>query len=207
MLKVLGLAGSPRRHGNTDLLLERALAGAASWGAEVESLVLGRLKVIPCRHCDQCALSGICVIDDEMQGLHQKLKEADRIVLASPIFFMGVTAQAKTIIDRCQALWVWKYVLKQGRPRASDGSRRWGLFLSAGGRSAPHLFDPAIETVKAFFHSCDVAYGGGLLYPTIDEKGAILAHATALEEAYQAGLRLQGDLPQPPIRAGAALAP
>ena len=113
VMKVLGIAGSPRRGGNTDLLLEQAMVGAKSVGAETETIVLSKLSIEPCRHCDGCLAEGQCVIDDDMQSIYPKLRQADRIILASPMFFMGITAQAKAMIDRCQALWAIKYVLHQ----------------------------------------------------------------------------------------------
>ena len=190
LLKVLGLAGSPRRLGNTDAILAKALEGARSAGAETESIILAGLDIEPCRHCEGCIKTGVCVIDDDMQPIHRKLIEADRIILASPIFFMSVTAQSKIFIDRCQALWALKYLLKVRHTSASDGSRRRGLFMSLGGQTWPELFEPARATVKAFFAVCDVEYGEDLFFRGIDPAGAIRNHPTALQDALEAGKRL-----------------
>lgn len=190
MITVLGLAGSPRHNGNTELLLDKALAGAASLGGQIEKVALAEREIYPCRHCDGCIQTGLCIIKDDMQYLHSKLKSADRLILATPIFFMSVTAQTKIVIDRCQALWVEKYLLNIRRTLASDGSRRRGLFLSTGGLRRTDLFDPAKATVKAFFATCDVAYDDELLLPGIDSKGAIKEHPTALQDAFNAGRRL-----------------
>ncbi len=111
-MRVLGIAGSPRRGGNTDLLLEEVLKGAAGKGAEVKTITLARLKIAPCQHCDACLETGRCRIQDDMQGVYDELEWADRIVLAAPIHFMGLSAQMKAMIDRCQCLWARKYVLK-----------------------------------------------------------------------------------------------
>jgi hypothetical protein len=188
-VKVLGIAGSPRRGGNTDRLLKAAMDGAASQGAEVKTIVLCELKFEGCRNCGGCDLTGQCIVDDDMQLVHKKLRATDRIILASPIFFMGVSSQTKAMIDRCQALWVMKYCLKQ--PVATNGGReRRGIFLSVGGRGDVGLFDGARATVKSFFATVDVKYGGEVLYPRIDERGAIEEHPTALAEALAAGERL-----------------
>lgn len=188
-MKVLGIAGSPRRDGNTDILLRQVMSGAASSGAETKTVVLSTLDIAPCRHCDGCIKTGKCVVQDDMQWLHIDLREADRIVLASPIFFMGVTAQAKAMIDRCQALWVIKYVLKI--PVAiPPGKERKGLFVSVGGTRLHNLFQPAIATVKSWFLTLDVSYAGELVFSGIDESGVILRHPTALDEAYIAGRKL-----------------
>ncbi len=91
-MRVLGIAGSPRRGGNTDLLLAEVMKGAASQGAEVKTIVLCDLDIAPCLHCDACLKKGKCKIQDDMQMLYRELEQADRIVLASPVHFMGITA-------------------------------------------------------------------------------------------------------------------
>ncbi len=192
MMKVLGIAGSPRRSGNTELLLDRALEGARSTGAEVEKIVLNLMKIRGCQHCDGCLKTGMCVIKDDMQKIYPKLKEADHLILASPVFFMGLTSQAKAMIDRCQCLWVAKYILKLPEATSKERKRK-GLFISVGGMNRPNLFTGNIATVKAIFATLNVAYREELLFPGIDEKGEILNHPPALQQAYEAGRRLVED--------------
>jgi NAD(P)H-dependent FMN reductase len=187
-IKVLGIAGSPRRDGNTDRLLQQVIAGASSEGAKTKTVVLSDLNISPCRHCDGCIKTGKCVIDDDMQWLHADLREADRVVLASPIFFMGVTAQAKAMIDRCQALWVIKYVLKIPLALNPDKERS-GIFVSVGGTKLHNLFEPAKATVKSWFTTLDISYAGELLFSGIDER-TIDLHPTALEDAFSIGRKL-----------------
>ena len=105
MVKVLGIAGSPRREGNTELLLREFLRGAGTSGLETELIILSEVDISPCTSCDLCQEDGKCVIADDMQLMYQKLLEARYIVFASPIYFSGVSAQLKSFIDRCQALW------------------------------------------------------------------------------------------------------
>jgi len=132
------------------------------------------------------------VIDDDMQWLHTDLREADRVVLASPIFFMGVTAQTKAMIDRCLALWVIKYVLKL--PVAiNPGKERRGIFVSVGGTELSNLFQPAIATIKSWFTTLDISYDGELAFSGIDEKGSIIQPPTALKDAFTAGQKLVAD--------------
>ena len=187
-MKVLGIAGSPRWGGNTDLLLAEVMRGAASRGAEVKTIVLNDLNITPCQHCDACQKKGECRIEDDMQMVYRELEEADRIVLASPIHFMGVTAQVKAMIDRCQALWARKYVLK--RPPLGDRRERKGLFVAVGGMKRASLFEPALATVKSLFKVLDIAYADELLFRGIDEKGAIAEHPDALKQAFLAGQKL-----------------
>ena len=128
-----------------------------------------------------------------MQSIHRQLQGADRIILAAPVFFMGLPAQAKAMIDRCQALWVEKYLLKRRHMFAQDGSRRRGLWLSVGGRKGPDLFGPSRATVRAFFATLDLEFWGELLYPQVDPYQAILSHPTTLAQAREAGARLVKD--------------
>lgn len=188
-MKVLGIAGSPRRGGNTDLLLGEVMRGAASRGAKVKTIILNNLTIAPCQHCDGCLETGRCKVEDDMQMVHSELRQADRLVLASPIYFKGVTAQTKAMIDRCQALWVRKYLLKLPLSGSSRRERQ-GLFISVAGRSKANQFEPALATVKSLFRALDITYAGELLFPGADDKGAIAKYPDALRQAFLAGQKL-----------------
>jgi multimeric flavodoxin WrbA len=188
-MKVLGLFGSPRRGGNTDLLLEEALRGAKAEGAEVEALYLSDFNIIPCRECLQCFNDGKCIILDDMQKIYPKLLEADIIILASPIFFYGITGWAKALVDRCQAFWSRKYVLKD-ESLGRGGKRRKGFLISVGATKGQRVFEGAILTAKYFFDVLNAEYVGELVFRQIDMKGDILKHPEALQQAYEAGRRL-----------------
>ncbi|MFC1928056.1 flavodoxin family protein [Chloroflexota bacterium] len=187
-MKVLGIAGSPRRGGNTGLLLAEILRGAASQGAEVKTIIINNLKITSCQHCDACLEKGNCRIDDDMQMVYREMEEADRIVLASPIQFMGVTAQMKAMIDRCQCLWARKYVLKV--PPLGEERERKGFFVSVGGTRLTNLFEPALVMVRTLFRILDITYAGELLFSGVDEKGAIKKYPDALQQAFLAGRKL-----------------
>ena len=188
-MKVVGITGSPRRGGNTDLLLAEVMKGAASRGAEIKTIILNDLNITPCQHCDACLEAGECKIKDDMQMVYRELEEADRIVLASPIHFMGLTAQMKAMIDRCQSLWARKYVLKIP-PLGSEPGKKKGLFISVGGRKIADLFEPALATVRTLFRILDITYAGELLFSGVDEKEAIAKHPDALRQAFLAGQKL-----------------
>jgi len=186
-MKVLGIMGSPRRQSNTEILLDRALAGAKKMGAAVEKAAVSELKVHPCLEIYACRKDGKCAIKDDMQQLYEKLLEADHIVFASPIFFYGLTSQAKAIVDRCQALWVRKYVLGMGK---EDRRVRRGVFISVGATRGERLFDGVVLTVKYFFDAIGVTYAGDLLIRGIDGKAQIKEHSTALQDAFRLGQQL-----------------
>ena len=186
-MEVLGIMGSPRSQSNTEILLDRALEGAREVGAEVEKVLVSKLKISPCLEIYACRKDGNCAIKDDMQLLYKKLLEADHVILASPMFFYGVTSQAKAVIDRCQALWVRKHVLGMGK---EDKRERRGVFISVGATRGAKLFDGAVLTVKYFFDAIGVKYSGDLLVRGIDDKGQIIGHPTALQDAFRLGQEL-----------------
>jgi multimeric flavodoxin WrbA len=186
-MKVLGIMGSPRRQSNTEILLDKALEGARKAGAEVEKVLVSKLKISPCLEIYACFKDGNCAIKDDMQLLYEKLLEADHIIFASPIFFYGITSQAKAVIDRCQALWMRRHVLGIGK---EDKRERRGVFISVGATRGQKLFDGAVLTVKYFFDAIGVKYFGDLLVRGIDNKGQIEEHPETLEDAFRLGQEL-----------------
>jgi len=184
-LKVLGIMGSPRIKGNTDLLLDAALEGAHKLGAETEKLVLDKLKIGPCREYYGCLRDGNCVIRDDMDNIYPKLLGTDAIIVASPIFFYTVSAQTKLFIDRCQALWARRYILK-----TPVGAGKKGAFIAVGATRGEKLFDGARLTVRYFFKAINAAYTEELLVRGVDKRGEIKEHPTALADAYELGKRL-----------------
>jgi multimeric flavodoxin WrbA len=188
-MKVLGIFGSPRRGGNTELLLEEALKGAKKEGAEVERIYLSDFTITPCKECHGCDETGNCVILDDMEKIYPKLLEADVLILASPIFFYGVTAWGKALIDRSQALWARKYLIKDPT-LGKEGKKRKGFFISVGATKGQKVFEGAILTVKYFFDVLNAEYVGELLYRGVEAKGDILKHPEALQQAFEAGRKL-----------------
>ncbi len=184
-MKVLGIMGSPRLQSNTHLLLEEAMKGAASAGAEIEAILVDRLNIGPCREFYGCLKDGQCVIRDDMDGIYPKLLSADVVIVAAPIFFYGLPAQVKGLIDRSQALWSRRYVLK--RPVAPG---RKGAFIGVGATQGKRLFDGSVLTVKYFFKAIGVDYAGELLVRGIDNRGDIRRRPGALAEAFELGVKL-----------------
>lgn len=200
MIKVLGLLGSARVGGNSEVLLQNVIEGIKTTDVEtkIEIVRLAKLKINSCLNCGGCDETGNCVQKDEMQQLYEKLLTYDLILLASPIYFMGVSAWAKKMIDRCQALWVRKYRLKQlpEKPREA----RKGVYLGVSGMKKPNVFDGAKLTAQSFFATIHVTYIGNLLFPGIDEKGDIAKHPSALSDAYELGQRLVREFDNPDFR-------
>lgn len=190
-MKIIAFNGSPRKGGNTELLLGEAVRAIREAGAEVTVYELNRLSIRPCQNCGGCDETAKCVIPDAMQGIHTDIRTADRIILASPIYFFCLSAQAKIMIDRCQAFWHEKYVRKNPIPPGPFG--RKGLLILVGGMKRGEKnegFHCAEVTAKAFFRTINVQEHETLSFDSVDAKGAIRQHPTALKEAYEAGKRL-----------------
>ena len=184
-MKVLGIMGSPRIEGNTDRLLDEALRGAQSQQAAVEKIVVDKLKITPCREYYGCLRDGNCVIRDDMDDIYPKLLNADAIIVASPIFFYSVTAQLKALIDRCQALWARKYVLKN-----LNVPERKGAFIAVGATKGEKLFEGPILTIRYFFKAINAEYTDELLIRGVDKKGEIIERPDTLADAFEMGERL-----------------
>ena len=188
-LSVLGLACSPRRDGNSTRLLLEAMETAKLEGHTTELLYLSDLKISPCQGCNACSAKGICVIKDDILKLREKLVQADRLIIAAPIFMMGLNAQTKIIIDRMQPFWALKYLHHQTLTNPS-GYERAGLYLATAGLKKPDVFDCAERTMKTFFHMLDIRYAQPCLYSGIDLAGEINEHPTAFDEVRKAALAL-----------------
>ena len=187
-MKALAFQGSPRIEGNTDILLKETLKPVYESGHDVILFKLNFMNLKPCQDCGGCDKTGRCIINDDMDEIYDAIREADRIILASPIFFFGVSAQAKIMIDRCQSFWCQKYLLNKPIPEGSF--RRKGLLLLVGGMKKEVGIQCAEATAKAFFRTISVSEHETLSFTGIDAKGAILEHPTALKDAYIAGKRL-----------------
>jgi multimeric flavodoxin WrbA len=188
-VKVLGLAGSARRGGNTETLLDWCLKAARGEGATVVKLSLCDLDLHGCKACDACRETGVCIQKDDMERLYPHLRNADSIVLAAPTYFQGMPAVPKMMIDRCQPLWVLKYVLK--RPIAEPGRpERLGAFLSCAGTTHLQAFDGSKQIMRALWYTLDVTPAGEVLCPGVDAKGQISEQPGARVAAEQIGRSL-----------------
>jgi len=195
-MKVMGIWGSPRRGGNTEILLDAFLKGAVQGGAEVEKVSLSKLKISPCMEIYHCTKDGTCPIKDDMLDLYPKLLAADVVALASPVFFYGLTAQAKAMIDRTQALWARRYVLKQD----FLGPQRQGVLLCTGATHGKHVFVGCRLTARYFFDAINVVYAAEILVRGVDEKGAILQKPEVLAESEDLGRRIGQGEPVGPVK-------
>lgn len=185
-MNVIAISGSPHKGGNTETLLREAIRGTGL--ADVKVFRLQEMHMEPCRSCGGCEKTGRCVVKDGFQDVYEAIIGADRIILASPIYFMSVSAQAKILIDRCQAFWCRKYLLNTEVEAGPHG--RKGLQLFVGGMEREAGIKCAETVGTAFFRTVSVPAHATLAYIGIDAKGEIEKHPTALSDAFEAGRAL-----------------
>lgn len=191
-VKVLGISSSPRVDGNSELLLRQALAGAESAGAQSEFLRLSELKIAPCTECNYCFETGKCNIEDDFQLVMGKMLNADRLIFATPVFFMTVCAQAKLLIDRCQCLWAQKIVLKKPLATGSKHDRR-AMVIAVGATRGKKMFESIQLTMKYYFNVLDMNYVDNLFVNEVDSLGQIKEQPSMLKEAFNLGRQLASD--------------
>jgi multimeric flavodoxin WrbA len=190
-MNIIAFLGSPREEGNTELLLKEAISGIEDSGFSVHVFRLNTMNIMPCQNCGGCEETGTCIYDDDMSQIYEAIRKADRVILASPIFFSALSAQTKAMVDRCQAFWCEKYLLKKPIPEGPD--KRKGLLLLVGGmkgKIGKAGLECAGKTATAFFRTISVSEHQTLGYSEIDAKGEILKHPAALRETYEAGKKL-----------------
>lgn len=184
-MKVLGIMGSPRMKGNTDLLLDEALKGAESQGAEIEKILADRLNITPCKEIYHCLTDGTCPLKDDMTAIYDAILVADAVIVASPIFFYTVSPQILALMSRCQALWARRYVLKN-----LNIPIKRGAFIGVGATKGQKLFDGPKLTIKYFFDAINTELKEELLIRSVDKKGEIKDHPDYLAAAYELGKKL-----------------
>jgi multimeric flavodoxin WrbA len=188
-MKVLGISASPRENSNSDMLLRQALSGASSAGAEAEYLRLCKFNIAPCSACGACYATGECPVGDDFQAVLPKMLAADRLIFATPIFFMSVCAQAKILIDRCQCLWASKYILKHPIVGPRETSRL-AMVIAVGGKKGGKGFDCIRLMMKYYLDTVDMGYFANLFVSNTDEAGKIADNAEAMSQAIRLGKEL-----------------
>ena len=179
---VLVFKGSPREEGNSSTLAEQAISGAKAAGAKVESFSLHTMNIHPCDACDVCQETGVCVLKDDMQMLYSKLREADSILIASPVYWFTISAQTKLFIDR------W-YGLESAKGSELKG-KQIGIVLTYGD-SDPYTSGAinAIRTYQDMFRYIGASMAG-IVYGTAMDIGDVLKQPELLERAYKLGQKL-----------------
>ncbi len=187
-MRMLGIYGSPRKGGNTDRMLDAFLEGAVEAGADVERLYVRDLELHGCIACGHCDRKGFCIQKDDMQKVYPLLEQTTRLVVASPVYFYGVTGQLKLLIDRSQAVFMKHDLARKEGREVVPGAAGKGFLLAAGATKGKKLFECTVLSVRYFFDALNMGYAGDLCVRDLEEKGAILNHPTALDDCRKAGM-------------------
>lgn len=191
-MRVLGLLGSPRRRGNTETLLDRALAGAAATGAATEKIVLNELIFRPCQECPDAPTDGSCLLADELQPVYRAVAGAAAVILASPVFFGSVSAQTKMMIDRWQCPWAAVHLHRTLPPPP----RRPGAFLAVSAQDRPDFFTNARAVAKNWFVAAGLEYAAELYGPGLEGTDAAAGRPELLARAFTLGEALARSVPR-----------
>lgn len=189
-LKCLAVTCSPRKDGNTSLLAGLALEECRVAGCSTELINLAEHNITPCLACSGCDDTGICIIQDDVNHIYNKILAADRLIISAPIFSMGINAQAKMLIDRAQQFWAQKYLLKQNVISEKNRPPRQGIFISCAGTTLPGVFDGAVRVIRYFFKMLEIELLATLCFDGVDKKGDIFNHPSAIKETCYYGKKI-----------------
>lgn len=186
-INIIGILGSPRRHGNTEILLDSFLKGASEAGGSVEKVILSKLTYSSCRGCNACHKKGECILDDDIHSVFNRMLTADCIVVSSPIYTMGITAELKSFIDRAHYLWV-RHLKLATDPLPPDKKRfHRGYFLSTAGMDRDDVFNTAFPMMRALFNIFGFSYCDNILAKDMDGRGGMMGDPGLLQHAFKAG--------------------
>lgn len=183
-MKVVGFVGSPRKGGNTDILVQKALEGAKEKGAETKIYYLNDMNIKGCQACMACKTkTDTCVQKDDMAPLYKEIAEADGVVIGSPIYMGNITGQAKVFLDRWYALVTGDY-----KSRLAPGKK--ALVILPQGQPDANLFAGVGKSIGGVLKFLVKVDSDTLIAPGVRDKGAVANNAEILDKAQQAGAKL-----------------
>lgn len=175
---VLGIVGSPRRGGNTETLVDTILASVVEQGASSEKIVLNELDIAPCQACNVCKRTGSCIHEDDMEKVLISMEKSDVLILGTPIYWWGPTAQFKTFVDR------W-YGVNQ---RLFQGKEIIAV-IPMGGRD-DHYARHTIGMIKDICNYLGMKFVETVLAPGMNGRSSVRENSRTLESARAAGMRI-----------------
>jgi len=188
MTKILGIVGSPRRNGNTDILVDRILEGAKDAGADVDKVHLKGLTIKECDGCYICWKGRECPKKDDMLDLYPKIADADVVIFGTPVYWFGPTALLKAFIDRLI------YFNCPGNRTKIAGKA--AVIASPFEDTDMETTAPLLAFFKKCFDYLEMVPAGNILVPGVAAKGDILTKGDALDKAYKLGAKLAKSKPR-----------
>ena len=195
--RIVIIEASPRKNGNSTILAQEVAAGATSAGALVDIVCLADCKIGPCIACDACqeSLKTDCVIHDDMASLYPRLREADVIVYATPVYWFTVSAQMKLFMDRCYALMYASTVPgDDGEPvytvECDLGSKKLAVVLTYG--DVDPFVSGAVNAIRTYqdmarFVGSEIA---SIVYGSAFAEGEVADNQTLMKQAHDLGVDL-----------------
>lgn len=178
-MNITAIYGSPRRGGNSDVILDVFLSPVQPTDTIIR-IIPSEMSFSQCKGCRACEKTGICVIDDEIKTVTNHLLQADRVIISAPIFFYGFPSALKALIDRSQVLWSRRYLLKE------ELKPKKGFLLAVGATQGKKLFEGVILTSRFFFDGFNCEYQGEVVFRGFDKKAEIKNCQACLEEIKKA---------------------
>jgi len=183
---ILCVAGSPRRNGNSERLLDSLVRGVEAAGGRAVKFAAVDAGAAPCRGCNACSRTGVCVMSDGMDGVNALIDAADAVAVATPVFFATVPGVLKIVFDRCQPYWARRHVLGEPAP----AHKRPGAVLVVGGGGDPFGTGCAVTAVKSVFAVLGVSADTVFECVGPDASGDVDLHPEAHQRAEQIGAQL-----------------
>ena len=182
--RVLILASSPRKNSNSTILALKAAEGVKAEGGEADVVEIGHLKIAPCNACDSCLTKpeAGCVIKDDMQPLYAKIRAAQGIIFATPVYWFNMSAQMKLVIDRAYAIQDKEYFAFTGKDV--------GVILTYG--DVDIFASGGVNALRSFQDICAFAKANlvGTVYGTANKAGEVQTNEELLQKAYDLGKKL-----------------
>lgn len=176
--KILVLSGSPRKGGNSDLLCEEFMRGAAESGNQVEKIFVRSRKIAPCNACYYCREhNGECAVRDDMSDILDKMQWADVIVMASPVYFYSIDAQMKTVIDRSLARW-------------TNIPNKEFYYIMTAAENSDAVMDCTLECFRGFALCLSGAAEKGVIYGKGVYEAGEVKDTPYMQQAYEMGRRV-----------------
>ena len=188
--RIIAILGSPVPEGNTARLLDRAIKGAEDAGCTVEKIAVTSLCFEACQEMMFCREHETCIMDDDMQQLYPKIRDADGLIIATPVMCMGIPGKLKSFMDRFQVFFMAKYMRNKPLVPQEKKATRKALFICISGMNVPEVFVGVKLTTKAFLDLIDCAYGDELLVSDMDTIRDVTQQPGLMDAAYNKGLAL-----------------
>ncbi|MHA1904216.1 MAG: flavodoxin family protein [Candidatus Thorarchaeota archaeon] len=177
--RIIGIVGSPRRNGNTEILVDEVLAGASEKGASIRKVILSKLNISPCRACDICTKTGQCVQQDDMTELFVQIEKSDVLVLGTPVYWWGPTAQFKAFLDR------WYAVYTKGMFKEKETV----LVIPLESKKESN-YKPLLDMFKAIMEELQMIHIETILAPGVFQRGAVQENQELLDSSREVGSKL-----------------